>query len=65
MGVGSEAWKLVAGIRVGSFGGVLAVLPLHPFTGPCNNGAIRGRGGEFKSVGIPHHYRDGEWAFRR
>lgn len=55
----------MAGIRIGGFGGVLAVVLVHPFTRPCNNGAIRRRGGEFKSVGIPHDDRDGEWAFRR
>lgn len=65
MGVGSEAWKLVAGIWIGSFGGILAVVSVHPFTRACNNGAVRGRGGEFKSVGIPHDDGDGEWAFRR
>ena len=55
----------MAGIWSGGTGGILAVLLVHASATACNHGAVRGRGGEFKPLRIPHQHGDGEWAFRR
>lgn len=63
--VGSEAWELVAGIRVGRAGGLLAVVLVHTPEKSCEHGAIRRRSSEHKAIRLPHIHANGKWAFRR